>query len=178
MTLTHLRFQAVDILNSALVAPDGVNEFTISTAPSYYIYKQTIIVALSGVRGLVNWHKKTFAIGGVERPWAELKKHTGNPLSSKFRIWHWSDLHYTVRYARDPDGEMRYTVRYTREDGKWLREPEAAVTDLARLSPIVSHFFQGPENATLYLSPKLEESERMFLLLVLVTSETRQRDNV
>ncbi|KAJ7472889.1 hypothetical protein B0H11DRAFT_1344352 [Mycena galericulata] len=176
MTLTPLKFEAWDIINSGLVAPDGVVEFTTTTPAGYYIYRQTIIVSLSGLRAAINWHPKTFAIGGIERPWSELKKVIGNPLSSKFRVWHWSDTRYTVRYARDPDGQMRYIVRQTREDGKWEKDPSAASTDLARLSPIITHFFEPPENAMLYLSPKLEDTERMFILLLLLTSDTKQRD--
>lgn len=56
------------------------------------------------------------------------------------------------------------------------KAPEAAATDLARLSPLVPHFFKPPEHAIMYLSPELDEVEGLFLLLVLVTSETKRRD--
>ncbi|KAJ7640028.1 hypothetical protein DFH06DRAFT_630010 [Mycena polygramma] len=176
MTPTPLRFESKDMLNSALVRPDGKVEYTTHTELDLYDHKRTTIKGRSGLRAIIDWTAKTFTIGGKERLWTQLKKNMGNPLSSKFRVWHWSDTRYTVRYAKDHDGEMRYTVRRTREDGKWEEKEEGAGADLARLSPVVVHFFNPPEPAVLSLAPELEEMEGIFLILVLLASETKRCD--
>lgn len=141
MTPIPLRFDSRDMLNSALVGPDGMVEFTTNTPPDDYAHKRTIILGRSGARAAINWAAKSFVLEGLERPWSQLKKTVGGPLSScvfllpsvrdsdqlkwehtvcrKWRIWNWSETRYTVRYAKDPDGETRYAVRRTREDGSW-----------------------------------------------------------
>ncbi|KAJ7636565.1 hypothetical protein FB45DRAFT_1024677 [Roridomyces roridus] len=177
MSLTPLRFEAWDMLNSTLVAPDGVAEFTVTTPQTYYMQRHTIVTSLTGARAVIKWHPKTFVIGGVERPWKELKKVVGGPLSSKWRIWKWSEPSYTVKYARDADGQMRYAIRQTREDGKWQSDTEAAGTDLARLTPVIDHFMRPPDNALMYLSPKLEDKDRLFLVMIMLASETRRRQS-
>ncbi|KAJ6452034.1 hypothetical protein C8R47DRAFT_1083879 [Mycena vitilis] len=176
MTPTPLRFESKDMLNSALVRPDGTVEYTTHTELDLYDHKRTTIKGRSGLRAIIDWTAKTFTIGGKERLWTQLKKNMGNPLSSKFRVWHWSDTRYTVRYAKDHDGEMRYTVRRTQEDGKWEEKEEGAGADLARLSPVVVHFFNPPEPAVLSLAPELDELEGIFLILVLLASETKRCD--
>ncbi|KAF7345864.1 hypothetical protein MVEN_01608300 [Mycena venus] len=156
MTPIPLRFDSKDMLNSALVRQDGTIEFTTNTQLDFYGHKRTTLESRSGARATIDWASKTFIIGGKERLWTQLKKAVGNPLSSKFRIWNWSETRYTVRYARDHDGEMRYSVRRSHDGLKWEKGPDAADTDVARLSPIVVHFFQPPEHAVLSIAPELE----------------------
>ncbi|KAJ6535518.1 hypothetical protein B0H19DRAFT_1271267 [Mycena capillaripes] len=178
MTPTPLHFESRDMLNSALLGPDGVVEFTTDTQIDLYAHRRTFVSSRSGARAAIDWTAKTFSIEGKQRPWTLLKKNVGGPFTSKLRMWHWEETRYTIRYARDQEGEMCYTVRPSRDDGKWEKGPGGTRADVARLSPIVVHFFKPPENAIVYLAPDLEEREGMFLLLVLITSETKRCESI
>ncbi|KAJ7636573.1 hypothetical protein FB45DRAFT_1055924 [Roridomyces roridus] len=168
-----LRFQERDFLNSAITAPDGTIQYTITTATKGWTSTRTL-TEVSGTRaGLVatiNWVSKTFSIEGDERPWADLK---GTPEARSFwsdikcRVWTWAGSRYTVRYAPDDDddGKMRYIVQGqgTRKDGAGLASEtsEASSLNLARFSPTMQHLFRSTENAAVTFLPETGETERI-----------------
>ncbi|KAJ7636572.1 hypothetical protein FB45DRAFT_1024686 [Roridomyces roridus] len=71
------RFQEKDFLNSAITAPDGTVQYTIttSTKPQRKFTRTLTEVSdpRAGSLATINWASKTFTIDGDKRPWKELE---------------------------------------------------------------------------------------------------------
>ncbi|KAJ6537980.1 hypothetical protein B0H19DRAFT_1382590 [Mycena capillaripes] len=148
----HLTFTDRDILNGALVLPNGAVGYTISTVKKWLGLKRapTNVVSLDGShQGSINWEVKTFTIDGVKRPIDALKKQVWDRNKDE---WTWGDTSYTIRF-------------YT-EHGEWTARPTLGWTDVARLERRRN---ESPRPA---LSAELaDETERMFMVLVLIFNE-------
>ncbi|KAJ6483073.1 hypothetical protein DFH09DRAFT_1461588 [Mycena vulgaris] len=160
---TALTFTDEDLLSSLLVGADGAVHYTTSTTHGLLRRKVTTVTVGGGLVGLVDWRAKTFAIGGVQRKWHDLKTRVGGMFSSE-REWRWADRAYKVKYnyrntellARSASGTVADTVRFTTYHPHLLRDSEHAAV----------HFPLDLRDAT----------ERMFLLLVILQTEIQQQD--
>ncbi|KAJ7107051.1 hypothetical protein C8R44DRAFT_744919 [Mycena epipterygia] len=173
MASVPLKFEVEDLLNSALVGPDGTVEYTTaSETKSKSRGPTTTIVAKSGLRGVIDRRAKTFEIGGATRPTGELKRR----LKHGEREWKWSEskIHYLTRYSwKDHEWTMR--VIHARPTWGWddptdefvEPQPVARFTPNSRVLSFASAF-QNDALAT----------ERLFLLMVLLSSEIRRKDSL
>ncbi|KAJ7060376.1 hypothetical protein C8F01DRAFT_1142448 [Mycena amicta] len=177
---TTLGFSTKDILNSELVDPSGIVRYKTITPDTLNMNlrrKPTTICRGDSDDAVVDWRKRTLVLEGTgPKPWDGLKIRIGWPFSSKYRDWCWKNKRYTILYARNRDGKMHYTVRYARADGAWNNSVNANSTDLTHFSPHVSHLFRSDDKAIISRADGLSDTEKLFLLSVLIISETRRHD--
>ncbi|KAF7362802.1 hypothetical protein MVEN_00630000 [Mycena venus] len=162
MPSTHLTANDQDILNTTLTAIDGTVQYTIMTQMKIFGRRDpTHVVARSGQEGIIDWREKTIRIGQNERPVAYLKQHRGGMFSSK-RQWSWTDIAYTVKYEDNRD---------------WTATPISESVEVARLRSRNEHLFRSSDPAIVWFSEDIpNDTEKMFLLLVLLYSEVRRLD--
>ncbi|KAJ7218407.1 hypothetical protein GGX14DRAFT_560749 [Mycena pura] len=159
-----LTFTSKKILESALVSPEGAVHYTTQTTHGLLALepKATTITAASGVVGVINWHDKVFVLNGVQRAWGDLKSKPGGLFSSE-REWNWGDRPYTLKYHGHPHKELRAT-------------PNFNGAGTVRFTPYQAHLLHTNEPAVIHLPSKMQdETERMFLLMVILQTETRRQ---
>lgn len=80
-------FTKKDLLNTALLPSHHLNSsgisYTLSTTTGLFGRKITTLASSGGLStytvlgGAINWRKRRFEIGGVQRKWSSLKRRTG-----------------------------------------------------------------------------------------------------
>ncbi|KAK7012976.1 hypothetical protein R3P38DRAFT_2721409 [Favolaschia claudopus] len=160
-----LTFTGDKILETALVGPDNAVHYTTSTTSGVLGRKITTVSGASGANGVINWRDKTFTINGEERNWKDLRSRTGGVFSSEHE-WNWGPRPFRLKYhnsqkellATPSTGNPADTVRFTVHRPRLLHENEPAV---------------------IYFPPQMQdESERMFLLMAILQTDTIRQDNV
>ncbi|KAF9460193.1 hypothetical protein BDZ94DRAFT_944392 [Collybia nuda] len=163
-------FTETDLLNTPLLPSHHSNagriSYTLRTKKGILGRKITTLSASGGhsthtlLGGAINWRKKRFEIGGVRRKCSGLKHRTG--LFSSSQEWNWSGQHYVIKYSRN----------------QWMatcsssRDSPSAVFTVRR-----SHFFRKSEPATIAFSPDLPQDDVVFLILVIIFSEMKRKED-
>ncbi|KAJ7785264.1 hypothetical protein DFH07DRAFT_763862 [Mycena maculata] len=154
----ELTFKSKDILNSHLHAGHS-NPYTTSTSSGVLGRKTTTLKTgfLSGSAGKIDWRDKEFKIGGRTKKWRKVESSGGWFTSG--REWEWAGYTYTVKHSHH----------------KWTATNSHR--EVAYFTPYQSHLLRSSEHASLYISPEIQdEHQRVFLILVLLYSETKRQD--
>ncbi|KAJ7346325.1 hypothetical protein DFH08DRAFT_870979 [Mycena albidolilacea] len=155
-----LTFVDENLLESAVVGPEGTAHYTTTTTSGLRGHKITTITAAGGLVGSINWREKLFIINNVERKRDDLHSRKSGLLNPTYE-WKWDDKAY----------EFKYSLK------ELLVSPATGDTaDIVRFTIYHPHLFHDNERAILcFPRPIQDEVERMFLLMaILYTEITRQ----
>ncbi|KAJ7784928.1 hypothetical protein DFH07DRAFT_763541 [Mycena maculata] len=173
-----LTFVAKDLLDSAVVGPEGAIHYSTITSSGMMGRKVTTINSASGLVGMINWREKEFVINGVQRKWDHLKSR-GELFSAYVLL---------VVLAVDADdsvserewnwGPRPFTLKYHDFHKELLATPNMGnATDTVRFMTYNQHLFHENERATIYFPYQMQdEFEKMFLLMAILETETHRLD--
>jgi len=154
-----------DILESRLLLNDGSNYFTTHTSHGLVRRKETIIApswtadvhgSTSSRSGSIKWKDETFVIGGVVKRVSDLRSRR---FLSRSQEWRWSGSQYTLKYSGN----------------QWMIKCGEVG---ASMKVYQFHVFRQSEPASVSFSSNLSVEDMIFLLLVLVYSETKRQDGI
>lgn len=118
--------------------------------------------AASGTSAAIRWRERRFETGGVKRDWSTFKYKPAG-IFSKTRKWHWSGESFTVKFLIDDD--------------KWIASSDSSRHPTrATFYPYKYHFFGPSEPGYISFSPDVSDEDTIFLILVMIYSETRRQD--
>jgi len=113
-----------------------------------------------GISGAIDWRKDTFRVGGVTRDRSTIKHKTGGIFSST-REWRWSRQTYTVKF----------------NDGTWTASTSPSdQPTVATFFPFKFRFFSPSGLARITFTPGVLEEDMIFLILVMIWSDIRQKN--
>jgi len=162
--MTTFTFTKKHILDSALQADHGPLSFTTDTTYGIMGHKkETTLTPQSTadshgslIGGSINWRKYTFRVGSDVRQWSELVD-----LHSSDGDWQWSD--------------HRYLVKFDSHKGEWTVTSSDSVVAIMNVRR--PRLFHRDEPASIsFLNLPMEGWEIVFLILVMLYSETKRRD--
>ncbi|KAJ6471603.1 hypothetical protein C8R47DRAFT_745302 [Mycena vitilis] len=155
-------FDSERILKCTIQAAD--DSYTIVTVKHGSTRHHTTLKNSSGrACATINWHNRTFEIGGDTNSVDQLKRKASH--FSLTRYWRWSG-----------DGE-EYRVKYGSNDAWTVTSSNGAV--IASLTSSVEHPSGFTTLPVLHIARNIhDETERQFLLLVLLYSEAKRLDRL
>ncbi|KAK7042738.1 hypothetical protein R3P38DRAFT_3449310 [Favolaschia claudopus] len=162
MALT-LTFVNKRVLDSAVVGSDGSAHYTVSTHYAWFGRKFTTITAANGLVGHIHWRKHTFELGGMKTKWSEIRSGRGWWNPHQEYEWHWGD-------SRAP-----YRVKFHKLSSELVATPLRG-GEATRFQP--HHSYVSTKAPVIYLpqeSAQKDDIERMFVLMVLIQSDTVYR---
>ncbi|KAJ7679661.1 hypothetical protein B0H17DRAFT_1077680 [Mycena rosella] len=160
-----LTFSDKKLVDSPIVGAEGAVHYTTSTTHGFRGRKITTIMAASGIVGVIDWRKKTFAINGVQRDWDDLKERSGGIFSSE-REWNWANRPYNLKYHHSHK-ELLATPNFGNSAGA------------VRFTIYEHHLLHGNDPAVIYFPHAMQdEGERMFLLMAILQTEMHRQDQV
>ncbi|KAJ7609421.1 hypothetical protein FB45DRAFT_876521 [Roridomyces roridus] len=168
-----LTFQSPDLLNTALI--DGHRHtlhYTLRTTKSLLGFRRiTTITAAGGQEYLIDWGKRNFTIGGVQRRIPDLKENVG--FFSGRRKWNWNDNKpFHIKWH---DSKSQLQARGL----GWKAIPQFGQDQThARVifTPYKHEYFSRNVEATIRVPKTQDASERAFLIMALVYTETLRQD--
>ncbi|KAJ6529610.1 hypothetical protein B0H19DRAFT_1192913 [Mycena capillaripes] len=174
-----LTFSKENLIDSAVVGPDGAVYYTTSTTKGLLGRKETTITAASGLLGLINWREKAFVINGVQKEWDDLKERSAGIFRFE-REWTWGNKPYKLKY-HDLQKELLVRVCYYFNIGYALTGQATPTTGnsagTVRFTIFQPHLLRDNERATICFPPELsDEVERMFLLMAILQTEMHRQD--
>ncbi|KAJ6603266.1 hypothetical protein DFH09DRAFT_1124094 [Mycena vulgaris] len=161
---TALTFENKDVLASPIVDAANTVHYMTTTTRGFVRRKITTVMAASNLVGLIDWREKTFTINGVQRKWEDMKTRSGGVFSSE-REWSWT-----------PDRPFKF--KYNHSQTELLATPTSGdVSSAVRFTVRKEHLFHAPKPAVIQFPPDLrDETERMYLLLVILKTETQRQE--
>jgi len=165
--MSQFTFGDQDILNCDLLPESGRSlSYRINTSKGFIGRKKTTLVPMDrgasrGISGAIDWRNDTYEVGGVTRDRSTIKHKTGGMFSST-REWRWSRQTYTV----DFNGDGIWTALTSSS-----RHPTVAT-----FYPYKFRFFSPSGLAHISFSPDVSEEDMIFLILVMIWSDTQQKD--
>ncbi|KAF8878918.1 hypothetical protein BD779DRAFT_1803493 [Infundibulicybe gibba] len=157
-----------NVLNAQIrVTRDNSVLYSIETPPSLWGRKPTVLKDANPApgdprtAGVIHWRKRMFEVRGQRKPFSEIKTKTG--MFSSSRSWKWSS---------DRKG---YSVTY--ELGQWKASLHNRKKPVARFTvPFRPHLFSKPDPVILHLTKTALAEDEVFLLLILIYSESKRQD--
>ncbi|KAJ6529332.1 hypothetical protein B0H19DRAFT_531593 [Mycena capillaripes] len=163
---TTLTFDSPKILKSALRCVDDRDvKYTTTTVRAHSSRQTTSLDGAPGTpNAVIDWKRGTFEISGARRHMADLK--TKRVTFSSSRYWSWFDCEeYKVKYAAV-------------EDNTWTVFSYSG-TVLATFTSKIRRMFNDNALPVLRISSAIrDEDERLFIILVLLYSETKRLESL
>lgn len=163
-------FVSKDLLNTTILPDEPHNWISYNTSTTANVFGPKLTVLTPSVMrntygpaldGAIDWKEESFVIGGRSVKWANLK-HKLSRTSGSPREWKWS-------------GE-RFTVKYQSGSGRWTAKSGSPVHPADAIFTIRKHrIFGADDPATIEFSPSVSARDMVFLILVLIYSETRRQ---
>jgi len=159
-----------DLLNTTVLPdePQTWISYSINTTSSVFGPKLTVLTPSvmrntygPALDGAIDWKEGTFVIGGKSVKWENLKRKLSRRSGSE-REWKWS-------------GE-RFTVKYQSGAGRWMAKSGSPVHPDDAIFTIRKHrIFGADDPATIEFTQNITARDMIFLILVLIYSETRRQ---
>ncbi|KAJ7190164.1 hypothetical protein GGX14DRAFT_580047 [Mycena pura] len=149
---TALTFVEKDLLESPVASPDGDWHYTTNTTRSFWGPKSTAVTAASGLIGMIEWRAKVFVLNGEVREVKDLKCRAAGDGCQ----WGW--------------GSGPYVLQYSNSHKELLATPLSG--SAVRFTTYRRRLFRASEPAAVYFPEKMDERERLFLLMAMLHTET------
>ncbi|GLB34685.1 hypothetical protein LshimejAT787_0202500 [Lyophyllum shimeji] len=163
-------FVSKDLLNTAIIPDEPHHWIAYSTSTtSNVLGPKLTLLTPSVVRntygpaldGAIDWKEETFVIGGRSAKWANLKCKLSR-RSGSAREWKWFGERFTVKYESG-------TGRWTAKSGSPAHADDAVFT-------VRKHrIFGADDPATIEFALNVSARDMVFLILVLIYSETKRQ---
>ncbi|KAF8054249.1 hypothetical protein FPV67DRAFT_1133285 [Lyophyllum atratum] len=164
--MTAYTFGDKDILNSSLIPSYPSMPYIITTKAGFLGPKATTLSptpqrgSYPVLSGAILWSKDSFEIDGVPK-WSELKNRPKGFLSSTWE-WRWSGQRYSLK----------------RHDKHWTaRSSSSSYAASVTFTLRKSHLFSPTEPASITFAPDVPAQDIVFLILVMLYSETRRKED-
>ncbi|KAJ7448686.1 hypothetical protein B0H11DRAFT_340636 [Mycena galericulata] len=156
-------FDSENILRSGIRGKDRSLQYRTNTVKHYFSRDHTTIEDASGhTRGTINWQeRRSFQISERRNEIPSLKR--------KLSTFSWT------RYWKRTEGE-EYQVKYSSVENTWTVKTSTGET-IGELHSRVERLFKANSTPTLFIGGDIrDEDEQLFILMVLLYSETRRLD--
>ncbi|KAJ8490095.1 hypothetical protein ONZ45_g13340 [Pleurotus djamor] len=118
----------------------------------------------SNIVGAIHWKDKLLEVHGHRRPLADIKRREGRMFHlNSSKHWRWGNEH------------REYQVRF--EDDEWKVTVDHGMSIAARFEvPLRPHLFTKAKPPVIHLTRTALEADEVFMILVLIYSESRRQD--
>ncbi|KAK6967096.1 hypothetical protein R3P38DRAFT_837317 [Favolaschia claudopus] len=165
-------FDSERITKSAILSARGNRSvhYTSNTSKNLFARQCTTVEDATGtIRGAIDWKERTFEImgeGGKKESVDLLKrKDPSQTFATSTRFWRWSS-----------QGE-EYKVRYSNSTSTWIVTVLSTGELVSELTSTIERVFKSNTLPTWNISRDVRnETERLFILMVLLYSETKRLD--
>ncbi|KAF8077683.1 hypothetical protein FPV67DRAFT_7752 [Lyophyllum atratum] len=164
-------FVSKDLLNTAVLPTESQNwtSYSTSTNSSVLVPKLTILTPSAtrntygaALDGAIDWQNESLIIGGMSTKLKNLKRRPSRK-SGGAREWTWKGERFTVKYHASTD-------KWTAKSGS-PAHPDDAIFAVRK-----HRILKADDPATMTLSENLSAQDTVFLILVMIYSETRRQE--